>query len=451
MDKSAWSMNRRILVFVTSIIGLLWLAGVSASAILMRHEIDEVFDSALQETAQRILPLAVDDLGERQDDKRDRRLDRHRSGDHKEYLVYQVRDASGNLLLRSHDAPEQAFSVPLTRGYFDDGIQRYFTEWSADKSLAIQVAELPEERREAVQALWVGLLAPLLIILPLAAFGTHLIVQRTTSPIKHLQAELTSRDGSNLTPIDGADLPSELMPVVSDVNRLLSRLNSALEAERSFASNSAHELRNPLAAAQAQAALLAASLTDHEGSSRANAIVATLSTLSRRVETLLQLARAESGMALTREEMSLRDLVTLIVSDLKRKPGNKDRLLLITPGADRLAVHANADAVGIAIQNLIGNALKHSPAGSCVCITLGAGPVLSIVNDGAPVPAAALAHLKERFARASNGSREGSGLGLYIADTIAKQSGARLELHSPARSANDGFEAVLSWQPCERA
>jgi two-component system OmpR family sensor kinase len=445
MDNRAWSMNRRILAFVTSIVGLLWIAGVSASALLMRHEIDEVFDSALQETAQRILPLAVDDLGERREQMADRRLDRHREGDHEEYILYQVRDASGRVLLRSHDAPEQAFAAPLTRGYFDDGTRRYFTEWSADKSLAIQVAELPKERREAVQALWIGLLAPLLIILPLAAFGTHLIVRRTTSPIKKLQAELTLRDGSNLASIDGAGLPSELMPVISDVNRLLFRLNAALEAERSFASNSAHELRNPLAAAQAQATLLAGSLQDAEQGRRADAIVATLSKLSRRVETLLQLARAESGMALAREVTSLRDIVGLIVSDLERKPGNKDRLSLDNLGDSSLLVHANTDALGIAIQNLIGNSLKHSPAGSRVTITLGAGPTLSIVNRGSIVPASDLAHLKERFARASNGAQEGSGLGLYIADTIARQSGARLELYSPARSTDDGFEAVLSW------
>lgn len=445
MENGSWSMNRRILVFVTTIIGLLWLAGVSVSAIMMRHEIDEVFDSALQETAQRILPLAVNDLGNPNENDGGRLHDQHRPGDHKEYILYQVRDASGRVLLRSHDAPKQAFAAPLSSGYFDDGTQRYFTEWSSDKSLAIQVAELPEERREAVEALWVGLLSPLLVMLPLAAFGTHLILRRTTNPIKQLQTELTSRNGSNLASIDGAGLPSELTPVVSDVNRLLSRLNAALEAERSFASNSAHELRNPLAAARAQASLLANSLENPEESRRASAIVTTLSTLNRRVETLLQLARAESGLALERERVSLRDLAALIVSDLERKPGNKDRLFLEGESDDPLVVHANTDALGIAIQNLIGNALKHSPAGSRVSIRLSAGPTFSIVNHGAIVPEDDLAHLKERFARASNGAREGSGLGLYIAETIAKQSGARLELHSPARSENDGFEAVLSW------
>jgi two-component system OmpR family sensor kinase len=56
-----------------------------------------------------------------------------------------------------------------------------------------------------------------------------------------------------------------------------------------------------------------------------------------------------------------------------------------------------------------------------------------------------LVRLKDRFQRASTGAREGSGLGLYIADTIARQSGAELKLYSPARGTDEGFEAVLKW------
>ena len=369
----------------------------------------------------------------------------HVSDDHTEYIVYQVRDASGRVLLRSHDAPAAPFGAPMTRGYFDDGERRYFTEFSADKSFAVQVAELPEERAEAVRALWFGLLAPLLAVLPLAAVAIRMTVQQTTEPVQKLQEELKARDGTHLAPLDGEGLPEELTPVVSDVNRLLSRLSSALEAERAFASNSAHELRNPIAAAQAQADLLAASVENKEQRRRADGLVSTLATLSRRIETLLQLARAESGMALARESMSLRKLVELLMDDWLRKPHIKDRLRFENGGSGPLMVTANADALGIAIQNLIGNAIKHSPPDTPVVARLGPDMELSISNEGMVVPPQELAHLKERFARASNGDRNGSGLGLYIADTIAQQSGARLDLYSPARGAHSGFEAVLRW------
>lgn len=441
-----WSIRRHLLANLTAIIGACWIVGATVSALMIRHEVDEVFDSALQETAQRILPLAVDDLSQRRDREReDVRLGRATPEDHEEYIIYQVRDASGRVLLRSHDAPERPFTAPMTRGHFDDGRQRYFTEWSADGSLAIQVTEFPHERAEAIRALWLGLLIPLLVVLPLAAVAVRAIVNRTIEPVRQLQQELGARDGANLGSLDGEGLPDELAPVVSDVNRLLSRLSMALESERAFASNSAHELRNPIAAAQAQAGLLADCAEGDEQRQRAEGLKSTLATLSRRIETLLQLARTESGIALARESMSLRDLVELVMDDWLRKPQGMQRIRFDNRATDPIFVLANADALGIAIQNLIANAIKHSPAGTPVTVRLGPGAVLSFINNGSVAVAHDVERLKQRFARGSSGAQDGSGLGLYIADTIARQSGARLDLYSPARGANSGFEAVLSW------
>lgn len=448
-----WSMYRRLLITLTSLIGALWIAGVTTSAFIMRHEIDEVFDSALQETAQRILPLASRDLRERQDRERDDendddddRSETSTSDDHKEYILYQVRDTSGRVLLRSHNAPAAAFAAPLTRGHHDDGMRRYFTEWSSDRSIVIQVAELPEERAQAIQTLWLGYLLPLGVVLPLAAFIVGLTVRRAMRPVRLLREELKVRDGTNLAAISGDGLPVELTPVVSDVNRLLVRLSAALEAERAFASNSAHELRNPIAAAQAQATLLIDGAATDEQRQRGHRLLASLTTLGRRIETLLQLARAELGMALAKASFAFDDLVRLLVTDWSRKPNAKGRLRFLDETAGRpVIVTANEDAIGIAVHNLIDNAAKHSPRDLEVVVRLGPGPELSIRNAGQIVAPEELVRLKDRFQRASTGAREGSGLGLYIADTIARQSGAGLTLYSPARGADDGFEAVLKW------
>jgi signal transduction histidine kinase len=115
------------------------------------------------------------------------------------------------------------------------------------------------------------------------------------------------------------------------------------------------------------------------------------------------LARAESGMPLARESMSLRELVELLMDDWLRKPHTKDRLRFENEAKGPLMVTANADALGIAVQILIGNAIKHRPPDAPVMVRLGPATELSISNEGMVVPRQELAHLKERFARASQG------------------------------------------------
>ena len=112
----SWSMSRRLVGILVVLIGGLWLVGVSIAAVSIRHEIDEVFDSALQETAQRLLPLALDDFYRHENDQEEEErelADPFPAEKHKEYLLYQIRNAQGHVLLRSHDAPIEPFSAPL--------------------------------------------------------------------------------------------------------------------------------------------------------------------------------------------------------------------------------------------------------------------------------------------------------------------------------------------------
>lgn len=442
-----WTMTRRLIVSLVVLIGALWLIGVGIAAISMRHEIVEVFNSALQETAERLLPLALDEVeehGER--DKEDGRQlsDPFQAEGRKEYLHYQVRDAKGRVIVRSHDAPIEPFPAPLESGPFYEKGRRYFTVASPDAGVYVQVAELPGERQEAISALWIGLAAPLLGLLPIAALVIYLIVRRSTRPILEVQRQIGMRGGEHLEPIDPQGLPDELAPIIHDLNRLLERLRAALEAERSFAANSAHELRNPIAAARAQAELISASLQGGPEHARADQLVATLGQLANRVEKMLQLARAEAGIGLARTKTDLLAITRLVVEDYAKRPQLASRLSL--HAADRsLTSGIDPDALGIALHNLIDNALSHGSAGGPIAITVGPGATISVVNDGIAVEPDELARLKTRFERGGRRSASGSGLGLAIVEEIMRQAGGRLELFSPARGKASGFEAVLNF------
>ena len=203
------------------------------------------------------------------------------------------------MIVRSHDAPIEPFPAPLKRGYFEEEGRRYFTDASPDTNVFVQVAELPGQRKEAINAVWLGLGAPLLGLLPIAALVIYWTVQRATRPIIEVQRQIGMRSGENLDPIDPRGLPDELTPIIHDMNRLLERLKAALEAERSFAAFSAHELRNPIAAARAQAEVIAATLRGSPDYARATQLIEMLGRLGGRVEKMLQLARAEAGLGLS--------------------------------------------------------------------------------------------------------------------------------------------------------
>lgn len=438
----SWTMTRRLIGGLVLLIGALWLVGAVIAAIAIRHQINEVFDSALQETAQRLLPLVLDDLGEHHHD--DRRLsDPFPAAKHKEHLLYQVRDAAGRVILRSHDAPAARFPAPLIRGFFDASGRRYYTEAAPDMRLYVQVGELPEERQEAVAALWLGLAVPLLVLLPIAAFLIYWTVRRTTRPILDIQRQIAMRDGEHLEPIDACGLPGELAPIIEDMNRLLGRLKVALEAERSFAANSAHELRNPIAAARAQAELIAARLCGSPDHVRATQLIAMLGRLSGRIEKMLQLARAEAGLGLGRPVTDLGAVTRLVVEDYVRKPQAGARLTFDAAAPQNLRVAVDPDALGIALHNLIDNALSHSPSGAAIEIVVGPGATVHVVNGGPPIKQDTLAKLKTRFERGGRKGAHGAGLGLSIVEEIMRQAGGRLDLFSPARGRRDGFEATL--------
>jgi two-component system OmpR family sensor kinase len=437
-----WSISGRLVALLIIGVGVLWLIAAAMTALVTTHEINELFDSALQETAQRLLPLAEHDLDEHDEADGLAIGTAEEVAKHQEYLLYQVRNRAGAILVRSHDAPAEPFPVPLQTGFFDADGRRYYTEMAEDGDLLIQVTEARSHRTEALYDSLVWLLAPLLLLIPAASVAIVWTVRRAVRPINALREEIRARSGSNLAPASEAGLPSELAPIVRDVNRLLERLKAALDAERAFAADSAHELRTPVASALAQVQRLGAELGAGPHKARIEQIVGALHRLAGLVEKLLQLSRADSGIGLSGEPTDTLPVVRLIIAELERSAERAGRILFEDGGRDELVRAIDIDAFAIAFRNLIDNALRHGSRAEPVRISIAEDGAIHIINGGAIVPAEELRRLTHRFARGATAAG-GSGLGLAIAETIIRQAGGRLELHSPPIGARDGFEAVV--------
>ena len=114
-----------------------------------------------------------------------------------------------------------------------------------------------------------------------------------------------------------------------------------------------------------------------------------------------------------------------------------------------MRVRADLDGIGLAVRNLVENALVHGTGGSVVrvvCKRVGNGAMLAVIDEGPGAPGVDLASLIKRFARGSGAVGGGAGLGLSIVDTLARRMGARLVLLSPAEGQPAGFEARLVWR-----
>ena len=431
------SLQARLALGLGLTLTLLWLSATAWTMLDLRHETAELFDSALQETAQRLLPLAVTEIVNRDPATGAQTL--APISERKEFFIYIVRDGDGQILMRSHAADPALFPEWNGPGFATQNTHRFYSEATLQGAIRLTVAEPLAERQAVARDLAMRLGLPLLLVLPLTLIIVVIAVRLGLGGLRRFGADLTGRGASDLSPVPTDDLPSDLRPLADRVNDLLARLSDAFEAERGFAANAAHELRTPLAGAIAQAQRLRGETVDPATAERAGAIEATLKRLTRTSERLMQLARAEGGRLRTDTPADLRPVLRMITDEIARGT-NSECLDLDLPDMPVLS-DLDPDALAIVARNLIDNALRHGAEGSPVQVTLDARGQLSVANDGPPVPAETLAQLTDRFARA--GTAKGSGLGLAIVAAIARRAGGTLTLHSPRPGADSGFEAVV--------
>ncbi len=435
----AHSITRRLILTLTAGAVILWVLATLFAIVVLRNEQQQALDGGLRETAERILPLAIDALVDDADGDRDGAVDYQPpldSGEHSEQVVYQVRQPDGRILMRSFNAPAEPFDAPLAEGFSTHSPWRLYTMSDRESGLFIQIAESEQRREATLFGSALAMLVPLVLLVPLGALGIALAVRSGLAPLRRVGDEIARRGAGNLAPLEIGDTPAELTPMTVAIDGLLGRLRAAFEAERALAANSAHELRTPIAGSLAQTQRLVEELDGLPAQERARRVEDSLHRLSALAAKLLALSRAESGTARTSGAIDLIPALRLIVEDANAT-GN-----VVLNVAAPLEAAIDLDAFGIVMRNLIENALLHGSATEPVAVTVGDGQQIEVTNAGPVVPADRLAQLTRRFARGDTAA-PGSGLGLTIVDTIMRQVGGRLELQSPGVDRSDGFTARL--------
>lgn len=435
------SLRARLALGLALGLVIFWIVGAGAALTGLRGQTDALFDGALQQAARRLLPLAAMDVigRDEEDDARARRVGGARPDD--EALTYVARGADGAVVLASGDADPAIFPARPPPGFSSTPTHRLYTAQGLSGALTLIVAEPLSLRREATYRAAAALLAPLLALAPLALIGVWALVGWSLRPVRRLAAEIETRGGGDLRPLESGGLPSEMTPVAGAVTALMGRVRQTLDAERRFAANAAHELRTPIAAALAQTQRLVAQSESEAARARASTVEERLRALARLSEKLMQLARAQGARLIADAPADVLPALRLVIEEARRASGLGERLEARLPDAPAPS-RVDPDALAIAARNLIENAARHGAPDAPVRVVFD-GRTLSVANRGAICPAPTLERLTRPFERGAT-QADGAGLGLAIVAAIAAETGAGLTLLSPAPGEPDGFEARLT-------
>jgi len=415
---------------------VVWILATVISLLVLMREMNASYDKTLQETAQRLLPLAISDYQLHQVGLFELRPDlsllqnldlglTHRIlSDQPEYLLYQLRDWQGKVLLRSHNAPMNPMLPNVKPGFSSLEHFRLYTASSPDGRFHIQVAESVKHRYGALVDSLILFLLVFILALPVSVLLVYTAVKGQLVPISRFTKAIARRHGQNLKPIDPMNLPDDFLEVQLATNELLERLRSALNSEREFAANAAHELRTPLAVASVQLQRLRQELGgESEQSERLVSVSQSLQRLTRLVDKLLQLARADSAGLYSGTPTSVAVVANMVARELD--PAN-ERIELLMEQAPELQL--DPDALAVILSNLLENGLKYAPISSPVILRAGADAKLQVENLAPNLDSDSLEGLKERFARGPERSKPGAGLGLAIVSAFCQQLGIKLEL-----------------------
>jgi two-component system, OmpR family, sensor kinase len=432
------SLRYRLLMVLLAATVLTSLTATGVTYYWARHEIDELLDYqlkqqalALRDKAYLLGSIAVVEP------------------DPEQHVVIQLWDRRGELRYLSHRGVDLA--RPGRYGYAD--IRGDTRDWRAYATQLgpwiVQLAQPLQIRRDiAANAAW-RILLPTLAVLPLLVVLVWWIVGRVLAPITNLAAALGQRRSNALESLPTAGLPQEIELMVSALNSLIARLREVLDQQQAFMADAAHELRTPLTAVSLQAELLARAESPADAAEALVELQHGVARSAKLVERLLTLARLDAASG--RDAAAPTDLSALLQRALAER-----QVLARTRGLDLRAevepaviVDGYANQLQSLVENLLDNALRHTPQGGRITVSLTPRrrEICLVVQDTGPgIPVHERERVFDRFYRVPGTQVAGSGLGLAIVQRVVQLHGGSIEI----ADAPGGGAAITVRLPAER-
>jgi two-component system, OmpR family, sensor kinase len=271
---------------------------------------------------------------------------------------------------------------------------------------------------------------PILIMVPILLLLIGNLVRQLLKPVTRLADEIDARSEQELHPIQQAHVPSEIRPFVIAINRLLQRVSDSMQLQRRFVADASHELRSPMAALSLQAEMLSNVDMPDEAKKRLARLREGIDRGRNLLDQLLSLARAQDAKATPTKTISVQQVYRRVLEDLMPLAEAKHIDVGVANASDVHLLANELDLVAI-VKNLVDNAIRYTPDGGCIDLSVVDEPnyvILEIEDSGVGIPEGERERVLDPFYRVLGSDQTGSGLGLSIVKTIAERLQGRIEL-----------------------
>ncbi len=319
---------------------------------------------------------------------------------------------------------------------------------------AVQVGQSLKEVEDTLQQVLLFLLSGTVVALILAAMVGAFLAWTALRPIEKITQTAARIVGAHdlKQRLPTSNTNDEIERLTVTINDMLERLDNFFQAQVRLSADVSHELRTPLTAIRGNVDLLrrGAACDEEELYEALSIIDGELDRMSRIVADLLLLSQADAGISLRMEQVEL-DTLILDVYRQARVIANGVNIQL--GHEDQAVVQGDPDRLKQLLINLVTNAIKHTPPGGKVTLSLYREPewVRIIVADtGRGIAPNALPHIFERFYQANEANQNGTGLGLSIAQWIAQAHGGEITVTSELGKGSE-FTLWLPTKPDSKA
>lgn len=445
-----WSLRKQLTALSVVAIVAVGLIGAFVSMRLAHREADLLFDAQLRQAAETLKAwTSSSDINHLTGE-----LAEHRLADTLPFefeIHYRPSGGESRLLAATAGQPpfpnvEEGFSYHPYMG----SPWRFLRISDPKNHFQISIGLSEKVHDEIEHRLILQLLLPVFLSVPLMALMIGLIVRRVLRPVDRLTREVGALDPNSLSPLTSVPLPAEIGPLRDAMNGMIRRVSGALDNERRFTDDAAHELRTPLAALKVQAQVAGRTADDVARKHALQQLTSGVDRMTHLVEQLLTLARVRPGQIVERAVDAV-DIAAEVCAEYTPAADAAGQTLELEASSP-CPLDLPAPWIASVVGNLVNNAIRYAGQGATIIVRLDSdavGTMLRVEDNGVGVPLSERERLLARFARGDQAHEvSGCGLGLSIVARIAEVSRGTLRLIDglPHDDGGVGLAVELFWR-----